>query len=168
MRDVVETTCAMYEESRNLQRLDGVDMNNPEDTAAPIVRMMAAVRNRDLLLCYLRHRLTKIEQARWDVAGNLPDDSLLSLLSPNEREYDREYAELLSNYQSEFDLDLMRDSTPPADLYIKVLAKEELDAFVGPESGATIDPVRAGDTIFLRRGDVEPLIRQGKFEHLVD
>ena len=59
-----------------LQNLDGVDMRSQEDSAAPIVRMMTCVRNRDMLLCYLRHRLTKIESARWDVAGKLPDDSL--------------------------------------------------------------------------------------------
>ena len=64
------------------------------------------------------------------------------------------------------DLDLTRDAKPPSDLYIKVLARKEIGAFIGAESGATIDPVKAGDTIFLRRGDVEPLIRQGKLEHV--
>ena len=165
VRSAVETMIAQYDESRNLQRLDGVNMGQLEDSAAPIVRMLTMLRNRDMLLCYLRHRMTKIEDARWDVAGKLPEDSL-ALLSPNEREYDREYADLLSDYQTAYDLDLMRDTKPPTDLYIKVLAREEVGAFVGPESGATIDPVRAGDTMFLRRGDVEPLIRQGKLEHL--
>ena len=140
-------------------------MSTPEDSAAPITRMLTMLRNRDMLLCYLRHRMTKIETARWDVAGKLPEETL-ELLSPNEREYDREYADLLSDYQTAYNLDLMRDVKPPTDLYIKVLAKEEIGAFVGPESGATIDPVRAGDTIFLRRGDVEPLIRQGKLEQM--
>ena len=165
VREVVETMVAQYEESRSLQKLEGVDMRNPEDSAAPIVRMLTMLRNRDMLLCYLRHRLGRIEQARWDVAGTLPDEAL-ELLSPNEREYDREYAALLSEFQTSYDLDLTRDTKPPSDLYIKVLAKEEVGAFIGPESGATIDPVRAGDTIFLRRGDVEPLIRQGKLEHI--
>ena len=165
VRSAVEAMIAQYDESRNLQRLAGVDMSQLEDSAAPIVRMLTMLRNRDMLLCYLRHRMNKIESARWDVAGGLPEESL-DLLSPNEKEYDREYADLLSEYQTSYDLDLMRDTKPPTDLYIKVLAREEVGAFVGPESGATIDPMRGGDMVFLRRGDVEPLIRQGKLEHV--
>lgn len=165
VRGVVETMIAMFDESKNLQKLSGVDLNTPEDSAAPIVRMLTMLRNRDMLLCYLRHRMDRIEQARWDVAGFLPEDAL-EVLSPNEREYDRQYAALLSEYQSAYDLDLTRDSKPPSELYIKVLAKEEIGAFVGAESGATIDPMKAGDTVFLRRGDVEPLVRQGKLEHV--
>ena len=165
MREVVETMVAQYDESRNLQKLEGMDMRNPVDSAAPIVRMLTVLRNRDMLLCYLRTRMERIEQGRWDVAGTLPDDAL-ELLSPNEREYDREYAKLLSEFQTSYDMDLTRDTKPPSDLYIKVLAREEVGAFIGPESGATIDPVKAGDTIFLRRGDVEPLIRQGRLEHI--
>ena len=158
---------AQHEESRNLQRLEGVDMNTLEDSAAPIVRMFTMLRNRDMLLCYLRHRLTKIEQARWDLAGAIPEESL-AVLSPHERDYEQKYAQLLADFQVEYDLDLTRDTKPPSDLYIKVLAREELGAFIGAESGATIDSIRAGDTVFLRRGDVEPLIRQGKLEHLAE
>ena len=109
--------------------------------------------------------MERVEQARWDVAGKLPEEAL-DVLSMNERRFDNEYAELLSAYQTEYDVDLTRDVKPPADLYIKVFVKEEVGAFIGPESGATIDPVKAGDTIFLRRGDVEPLIRQGRLEHI--
>jgi hypothetical protein len=165
VREVVETMVAQYDESRNLQKLEGVDLHSPEDSAAPIVRMLTMLRNRDMLLCYLRHRLGRIEQARWDVAGNLPAETL-ELLSPNEREYDREYAALLSDLQTAYDLDLTRDAKPPSELYIKVLAREDVGAFIGAESGATIDAVKAGDTIFMRRGDVEPLIRQGRLEHV--
>ena len=119
VRGVVETMIAMFDESKNLQKLSGVDLNTPEDSAAPIVRMLTMLRNRDMLLCYLRHRMDRIEQARWDVAGFLPEDAL-EVLSPNEREYDRQYAALLSEYQSAYDLDLTRDSKPPSELYIKV------------------------------------------------
>ena len=113
-----------------------------------------------------RHFLTS-SVAPAQVAGNLPPEAL-ELLSPNERQYDLEYGTLLSEFQTAYDLDLTRDTKPPSDLYIKVLAREELGAFIGAESGATIDSIRAGDTVFLRRGDVEPLIRQGKLEHLAE
>ena len=71
-----ETMVAQYDESRHLQKLDGIDMHSPEDSAAPIIRMLTMLRNRDMLLCYLRHRLTQIEAARWYVAGKLPDEAL--------------------------------------------------------------------------------------------
>lgn len=141
----------MYDESRNLQkcdtpacramprialpchhrtcvpcrRLSGVDMSSKEDSVAPISRMLTMLRNRDMLLCYLRHRMEKIEDARWDVAGTLPEEAL-EALSPAERQYAREYNDLLSAYQTEYDLDLTRDRKPPTDLYIKVLVLQEV------------------------------------------
>ena len=164
MREVVETMVAQYDESRNLQKLEGVDMRNPEDSMAPITRMLTMLRNRDMLMCYLRHRMERVEKARWDVAGKLPDEAL-DVLSVNERRFDREYADLLSAYQTEYDLDLTRDAKPPTDLYVRVLVKEEVGAFVGPESGANIN-LKVGDESWLRRGDVEHLIRQGTCAHV--
>jgi len=168
VREIVEMMGAMYGDSKELQELarsEGLDMRDPECSAAPMVRMLTMIRNRDMLMGYLRHRMERIEEARWDVAGNLPSEAL-ELLSPNEREYDREYAGLLAEFQAEYDdFDLTLNATPPTDLYIKVLVKHEVGEIIGPESGATID-LRAGETIFLRRRDVEPLIRQGSLEHI--
>ena len=164
VRNVVETIAMLYDESRNLQRLQGIDMRSREDSVAPISRMLTMLRNRDMLLCYLRHRMERVEKARWDVAGKLPDEAL-DVLSVNEQRFDREYADLLSAYQTDYDLDLTRDAKPPADLYINVLVKEEVGAFIGPESGASIN-LKEGDTIFLRRGEVEHLIRQGTCAHI--
>ena len=154
----------LYENSRALQQLEGVDMKTPEDSAAPIVRMLTMLRNRDMLLCYLRHRMERIEVARWDVAGTLPE-AARELLSPHERTYEEEYAALLSDFQDSYEVDLMRYNKPPADLYIKVLVKEEIGGIIGAESGAAMD-LREGDIAFLRRGDVEPLVRQGKLVHV--
>ena len=164
VRTVVETMSEMYRDSRDLQRLEGIDMRDPKDSAAPMVRVLTMLRNRDMLLCYLRHRMERIEEARWDVAGKLPAEAL-ELLSPNEREYDREYEALLAEYQSEYDIDLTLNSKPPSDLYIKVLVVQDVGEIVGAESGATID-LRAGDTLFLRRRDVEQFIRQGQLVHI--
>ena len=164
VRNVVETMSEMYEDSKALQRLEGIDMRNPEDSAAPMVRVLTMLRNRDMLLGYLRHRMERIEAARWDLAGQLPEEAV-EMLSPNERAYELEYAELLGNFQAEYDIDLTLHAKPPTDLYIKVLVREDVGEIIGPESGATI-ALRKGDTVFLRRGDVEPLIRQGKLQHI--
>ena len=137
------------------------------------------------------HRLA---QARWEVAGPLPDDSR-QLLTPHEQRYETRYNELLSEFQTQYGLDLTRDSTPPSDNLIKarppagahrarraapmcgqspgppdsptqVHVLEDVGKFVGPESGATIQ-LKRGDHPFLRRGDVEHLVRQGILEHEV-
>ena len=79
--------------------------------------------------------------------------------------YVREYEELLAEYQSEYDIDLTLNTKPPTDLYIRVLVVQDVGEIVGPESGATLD-LRKGDTLFLRRRDVEPLIRQGLLVHI--
>ena len=47
-----------------------------------------------------------------------------------------------------------------------VLAQTQLRQFVGPESGSFVD-LKQGDECFLRRGDVELLIRQGDVEHVL-
>jgi len=164
VRQVVETMSEMYVESRALQQIEGIDMHNPEDSVAPMVRVLTMLRNRDMLLCYLRHRMERIESARWDVAGSLPQE-VLDILSPNECEYEQEYSALLTEYQDKMALDLTRHTKPPTDLYIKILVNQEVGEIVGPETGATID-LRVGDIMFLRRGDVEPLIRQGKLTHV--
>ena len=164
VRTTIETMSEMYRDSRELQRLEGVDMQDPRDSAAPMVRVLMMLRNRDMLLTYLRQRMERVEEARWDVAGQLPEEAL-EVLSPNERVYVREYEELLAEYQSEYDIDLTLNTKPPTDLYIRVLVVQDVGEIVGPESGATLD-LRKGDPLFLRRRDVEPLIRQGLLVHI--
>lgn len=66
----------------------------------------------------------------------------------------------------EYDLDLTRDCTPPADnLLIRVNVLSDVGKFVGPESGAVLE-LKRGDIPFLRRGDVEHLVRQGMIEQV--
>ena len=51
-------------------------------------------------MAYLRKRMERIEEIRWDLAGVMPTENL-DLLSENEKRYSREYNELLSAYQSQ-------------------------------------------------------------------
>ena len=66
----------------------------------------------------------------------------------------------------QYDLDLTRDCSPPEDLLIKVNVLADIGQFIGPESGATLE-LKRGDNPFLRRGDVEHLVRQGLLQHHV-
>lgn len=141
-------------------RLPGFDSRSQEDTAAPFVSLMCMMRNRDLVCAMLRHRMERIEYARWDTAGSLPEDEL-ALLSQHEQRYSSRFNELLSEYQAANDIDLTRDHDPPSDnLYISVNVLQDVGQYVGPESGTNLD-LKRGDLSFLRRGDVEHLVRQG-------
>ena len=46
---------------------------------APMVSILTLIRNRDCLMCYLRHRMERIENMRWDV-GDMPQ--VFSLRAP--------------------------------------------------------------------------------------
>tara|TARA_B110001452_G_scaffold170477_2_gene142660 strand:- start:3 stop:356 length:354 start_codon:yes stop_codon:yes gene_type:complete len=68
-------------------------------------------------------------------------------------------------YQIAYDVDITRDLEPPDDnLYVRVNVLKDVGQFVGPESGSNVD-LKKGDEIFLRRGDIEHLVRQGDVEH---
>jgi len=170
VRRVLNRIAGLYQESLDLQkcaaarstrssprprqrvarrRLEGFNARDAADSCAPFVCLLTMVRNRDLLLNYVRHRMLRIEQApppaarrpprtepsnglqmtarthsyrlaqaRWEVAGPLPDDSR-QLLTPHEQRYETRYNELLSEFQTQYGLDLTRDSTPPSDNLIK-------------------------------------------------
>lgn len=81
--------------------------------------------------------------------------------------YANEFNNLLSAYQAANNIDLTRDHDPPSDnLYIRVNVLQDIGQFVGPESGVNID-LKRGDLSYLRRGDVEHLVRQGTVQQVV-
>ena len=61
---------------------------------APMVAILTLIRNRDCLMCYLRHRMERIENMRWDV-GDMPEDQTANM-SEHERLFTQEYNTLLS------------------------------------------------------------------------
>lgn len=166
VRAVVEKIVALWGESQALQQLEGYDPRDPADNCAAIVSLLTMVRNRDFVLAYLRFRMERIEEMRWDVAVAIPDEEQ-QVLSPSEKRFNEEYNELLGAYQTEYDLDLTRDRDPPLyNLYIKAKVLRDVGQFVGPESGANHE-LRKGDEVHLRRADVEHLVRRGDVEHIV-
>ncbi|KAL1524610.1 hypothetical protein AB1Y20_019499 [Prymnesium parvum] len=166
VRAVIEKMAALYGESTAIQKLPGVDLSTKEGSMPPLVYLLTMMRNRDCLVCYVRTRMQRIEDMRWDAAGSLGAEEL-ELLSVHERRYAQEFNNLLSAYQTENDLDLTRDYDPPSDnLYIRVNVLQDIGQFVGPESGVNID-LKRGDLSYLRRGDVEHLVRQGAVAQVV-
>ena len=49
---------------------------------------------------------------------------------------------------------------------VQVSALKDVGQFVGPESGANVE-LKRGDEQYLRRGDVEHLVRRGDLVHIL-
>ena len=151
------SACGRYFVAR---RAPSIEVQEAVRACAPRVCLTTMIHIRHCLLVYVRHRMLRIEQLRWDVAGAIPTENL-ALLSSGELVYVQEYNHLLSQFQMKYDLDLTRGCTPPADnLLIRVNVLMDVGKFVGPESGAMLE-LKRGDNPYLRRGDVEHLVMQG-------
>ena len=55
--------------------------------------------------------------------------------------------------------------TPPANT-LQVSVLKDVGQFVGPESGSNVE-LKQGDECYLRRGDVEHLVRRGDLVHIL-
>lgn len=85
-------------------------------------------------------------------------------MSPQEMGFLNGYNRLLGEYSDAVNLDLTADIKPPRDLFIEVRVKRDCGS-VMTESGVL--NLRQGTMCFVKRTDVEHLIRQGKLEHIV-
>ena len=166
-------------------RLPGFDPTDGADTMAPMVAILTLIRNRDCLTCYLRHRMERLENMRWDV-GDMPEDQRANL-SEHERTFADEYNKLLSarragrprpsggphrvshppaprpvppglcagTYQIAYDVDITRDLEPPDD---------NLLVRVRPAAG--LPPDRGGPRLGLCTGAHHRLLPTAPFSSL--
>lgn len=88
-----------------------------------------------------------------------------ALYKAREIEYFSDYNEILNEYYSELNLELGADLQPPSDLLIEVLVLEDCGEIL-TENG--LINLNKGTRQFMRRSDVEHLIRQGKCTHETD
>lgn len=118
-------------------------------------------RNLRYLLSFQTHRLLKLRGLRWESGSVLPEGLRRTTLSSPEHDYFSAYNKLLLDYCNEdaVGIDLSSDLEPPKDLNVevRVIASNlgEIMTDGGPVS------LELGSTHFLRRADVENLIRQG-------
>ena len=85
-------------------------------------------------------------------------------LSSSEIEAFNEYEKALTTYMAAIDLDLLSDMTPPKDLFLRVRVLQDCGQ-IFTESGNQIS-LEKNTTHYLRRVDVEQLIRQGLVEQI--
>ena len=138
-------------------------LKNAADAAtawgAVVVYHTTILRNKRILLAYLMHRIRTIQGIRY-YCGSVCPSHILANMSDPEQLYFKAYDKLVSGYMRNVGLDLTMDlAGPPKDLFIEVRVLKDLGE-IGLSNGSFVRLDR-GTTHFLKRTDVDPLIRQG-------
>uniref|UniRef100_A0A7S1ML27 GINS subunit domain-containing protein n=1 Tax=Alexandrium catenella TaxID=2925 RepID=A0A7S1ML27_ALECA len=127
-------------------------------------------RNRRCLLAYLNFRLERIEELRWEVGLMVPEEKFQKL-HESEKQYFHRYNEILDKYMKTYmpkckePLNLTADAEAPEDMNVQIrVCADGLGEIVTPDSGVV--RLRKGYQLFVKRTDIEHLIRAGKVEHI--
>lgn len=149
----------IIEETKNLPIFkEGVEIEEMMEDPEMVVYITLATRNKRIVHAYLNERIQRIKRLRWE-RGNLGND-LKEKMSEHEKRFLEKYNLILSDVT---DLDLINDmQEPPFDLMFEVLSL--IDLSLQTEDGLL--NLKKDSTYFIRRTVAEPLIRQGKLQHL--
>ncbi|OQR93597.1 DNA replication complex GINS protein PSF1 [Thraustotheca clavata] len=142
---------------KKLQAYEDDIAEHPAEQCNVLVSHQCLMRNKRTILAYLNHRVNKIKELRWQTGSVVPEH-LAPALCTREMQFFHGYDQLLAGYMSGFGIDLAADLQPPKDLFIEVRVLKDCGE-IYTENGAI--HLRANSTHFLRRTDVEGLIRQG-------
>lgn len=128
-----------------------------------VVYHRAIERNKRCVLAYINERARRIIAYRWD-GGPSAATHLVDTLSGPESTFLNEYEKILGKYSDAVELDLTADKNPPRDLYIEIRVVRSCGE-ISTDAGTV--HLKQGTQHFLKRADVEHLIRQGALEHIV-
>lgn len=143
----------------------------PDDVVAGLMLHVDLVeRNRRCVLAYLNHRLSKVEELRWEVGLMVPEEKL-QRLHDSEKQYLHNYNTILDKYMKQYmpkakiPLDLTADAEAPEEMNVQIRVCEEgLGEIITADSGVV--RLRKGYQLLVKRTDIEQLIRAGKVEHV--
>jgi len=141
-----------------------VTQRRKEDVPSALLHDRIIRRNKRCLLAYHNYRLEKLRNLRWETTGILPP-SVQMVLNESEQEFFSQYDQLVSQHSSNMDLDLSSSLQPPNEEYVQVRVVKEGLGRITTEFGGSVE-FTIGTIHFLRRLDVEHLIRQGVLEEL--
>eukprot|EP00419_Tripos_fusus_P025638 CAMPEP_0172722110 /NCGR_PEP_ID=MMETSP1074-20121228/80692_1 /TAXON_ID=2916 /ORGANISM="Ceratium fusus, Strain PA161109" /LENGTH=211 /DNA_ID=CAMNT_0013548029 /DNA_START=51 /DNA_END=686 /DNA_ORIENTATION=- len=171
VKDVVEEILNDTREMKNLvARYTDLD-DVPREVVAGLCLYNDLIdRNRRCVLAYLNARLEKIEELRWEVGLMVPEEKL-KRLHDSEKQYMHVYNTLLDRYMKSYvpnckePLDLTADAEAPEDMNVQIrVCDEGMGEIVTPDSGVV--RLRKGYQLYVKRTDIEHLIRAGKVEHV--
>jgi GINS complex subunit 1 len=129
----------------------------------PLAVYLLACFNRNIRYshAYFTHRLGKIRSLRWETGSILPDRLQKDTLSSHEKDYFHFYNKLITSYNEAVGVDLASDLEPPRDLFVEIRVLTDCGEIMTESGPVSLDQ---GSTHYLRRSDVEHLIRLGHVE----
>ncbi|GAB5589248.1 DNA replication protein psf1 [Umbelopsis nana] len=132
-----------------------------------LVHHLTVKRNKRVLMAYHRQRVNRIKQITWDQGNTLSADNRVVLSGP-EIDFAKEYTDLIASYKQNFmEIDLGGNGgiglDPPEDLFIEVRVLKDAGE-VQTEYGVL--NLKRGSQFYVRRTDVESLIRSGYLKHV--
>eukprot|EP00929_Paragymnodinium_shiwhaense_P122876 TRINITY_DN9610_c0_g1_i1.p1 TRINITY_DN9610_c0_g1~~TRINITY_DN9610_c0_g1_i1.p1 ORF type:complete len:213 (+),score=64.97 TRINITY_DN9610_c0_g1_i1:192-830(+) len=174
IKEVVNEIKSDSREIQSIMRDHDVENVAPEDNPAPILGLLLyndlIDQNRRCLLAYLNYRLQRVRELRWEVGLMVPEEKM-GKLHDTEKIYMLNHNNILDRYMKRYvpkakeALDLTAVWEPPEEINAKVLVKEEgLGNIVTEDSG--VIKLKKGYMVYVKRTDIERLIRAGKVEHV--
>eukprot|EP01135_Chromosphaera_perkinsii_P005321 Nk52_evm2s343 gene=Nk52_evmTU2s343 len=164
VRKVIEEICALYNEIHStISNEDREALKSPFVACRLIVHHSSISRNKRCLLAYLLERLKRIQKIRWEYGPVLPKHIKESSLSADEIEFFKKYSHNLNMYMKTVKLDLTSDLQPPKCLYVEVRCLVD-HGEIQTENGVV--NLTQNSQHYLRKKDVEPLIKQGILAHV--
>ena len=156
---------ALMEEIRKVSSEfdQGELVENYDQLATVLCLHHSLARNKRCLLAYHHHRLEALEELFWDTGKPVLDKPKAEKLSELEMDYYREFQSLMGDLAQELDVDLTLNMDPPKELVVEVRSLSDYGE-VMTEYGSV--RLTKDSTLFMRRVDAEPLIRQGVLEQL--
>ena len=119
-------------------------------------------RNLRYLLTYFLHRLKKMRELRWETGTVLPEHLRNETLCKRELLYFNEYNDALAMYNENVGFDLMSEALePPRDLFVEIRVLKGCGEIMTERGPVNLDQ---GSTHYLKRTDIEHLIRLGHVE----
>eukprot|EP00039_Didymoeca_costata_P015117 m.252775 g.252775 ORF g.252775 m.252775 type:complete len:196 (+) comp16157_c0_seq9:149-736(+) len=163
IRKVIVEIEGLFREVQNtLNEFKPEELRTPLVYGSMVTHHAAINRNKRCMLAYIMGRLERLKIIRWDVGAVLPD-ALKENLCSQERKFFTHYNRNLTNYMQAVGVDVSADLHPPKDLFIEVRCLEDVGEIM-TENGAIM--LEKDTQHFLRRSDIEPLIRQGILKHV--
>ncbi|OBZ87162.1 DNA replication complex GINS protein PSF1 [Choanephora cucurbitarum] len=147
----------------------GDALQNPSTMTQVMLYHLAVKRNKRVLFAYHRQRINKLKDILWNVGlQSKYRREILTSLGPTEKSFLDEYGDIVNAYKqgfAEVDLGGMNGPglDPPVDLFIEVRVLRDAGE-INTEYG-TLN-LSKGNQFYVRRTDVESLIKAGYLVHV--
>ena len=121
------------------------------------------LRNGRFLHAYISYRCKRILEVRKEAGPVLPSSIEQGVLGQNELYFFNKYGDCLTDYSSNVGLDLTANLEPPSSINIEIRVLEDCGELLTEDGRLTL---KQGTTLFVKKSNVEHLIRQGKCKQL--